>query len=81
MFKSQVRIMCAVFLLVGVVSLSACGKTVMELRADGGAIVDNGSSLLKKIMDAGVAVYDLVKKVVDDGKDNVTVIKQVVTPK
>lgn len=56
-----------------------CKGTVGELRADGGAVVDNGASLVKKIMDAGVAVYDIVKKVLEDGRDNVVAVKDIIT--
>lgn len=58
-----------------------CGKTISELRTDGGVIVDNGSSFMKKVMDAGVAVYDIVKKVVEDTKDNVITVKETVVGK
>ena len=74
------RYLYSVILLVAVLSLTGCGKTITELRADGGAIVDNGSSLIKKVLDAGVAVYDIVKKVMEDSKDNVNAVKEVVSP-
>lgn len=70
------HVMMAMMLLVGTV---ACGKTVSELRANGETVVDNGSSLLKKVVGAGVAVYDIVKKVIEDTKDNVVTIKDTVT--
>jgi len=70
----------ASLLLVACLSLASCGKTITELRTDGGALVDNGGSLIKKVLDAGVAVYDLGKKLVEDGKDNVNAVKNVVAP-
>jgi hypothetical protein len=70
-------IVLASVLMVG--GLSGCGKTVTELRANGEAIVDNGGSLIKKVLDGAVAVYDVVKKVVEDTKDNVVTVKEVVT--
>lgn len=56
-------------------SVVGCGKTVAQLREDGGAIVDNGGSLIKKIFDAAVEVYNIGKKVVEDSKDNVSAVK------
>ena len=75
MMKVFSMIVLSVVLMGGMVG---CGKTVTELRANGEAIVDNGGSLIKKIMDAGVAVYDIVKKVLEDGKDNVNIVKDIV---
>lgn len=72
------RMVCAGFLIVTVLSLTGCGKTVAQLREDGGAIVDNGGSLIKKALDAAVAVYEIGKKVLEDGKDNVNAVKHVV---
>ena len=74
--KAGMLILASVLMVGGMVG---CGKTVSEIRADGGAIVDNGGSLIKKVMDAGVAVYDIVKKVVEDSKDNVVTVKDIVT--
>ena len=76
----MIRYFYASLMLVAVLSLTSCGKTITELRADGGAIVDNGGSIIKKAMDAAVAVYDIVKKVVEDSKDNVNAVKAVVVP-
>jgi hypothetical protein len=69
--------------LVGVLMLATvgCGKTISELRTDGDVIVDNGGTFLKKVFDAGVAVYDIVKKVVEDTKDNVITVKETVVGK
>ena len=75
MMKVFSMIVLSVVLMGGMVG---CGKTVTELRANGEAIVDNGGSLIKKIMDAAVAVYDIVKKVLEDGKDNVNIVKDIV---
>jgi hypothetical protein len=61
-------------------TVTGCGKTISELRADGGAIVDNGGSIIKKVLDAGVAVYDLGKKLIEDSQDNVHAVKDVVAP-
>lgn len=77
----------AIFL---VTSLSACGKTFIELRTDGDAIVDNSTAaasqvistvgtIVKKIISAGFAVYDLGKKMVDDSKDNVGTVVNLAT--
>ena len=71
-----IHVMVAMVLLVGSVG---CGKTLGELRADGGAIADNGASIAKKVFDAGIAVYDIVKKVVEDVKDNAVTVKDTVT--
>lgn len=68
---------------------AGCGKTLAELRTNGDAIVDNGttfvnqavnvgSSIVKKIIGAGVAVYDIGKKVVEDTKDNAVTVKDTV---
>lgn len=73
-----------------VVSVSACGKTLGELRTDGDAIVDNGTAaagqllttvgtIIKKAIGAGFAIYDIGKKVVEDSKDNVGTAVNVVT--
>jgi hypothetical protein len=67
-----------------------CGKTVSELRTNGDAMVDNGAtfvsqvinvgaSIAKKVIGAGIAVYDIGKKVVEDTKDNVVTVKDTVT--
>lgn len=74
--KVMLTMMISVMLMGGMVG---CGKTVNQLRADGEAIVDNGGSFIKKIFDAGVAVYQIVKSVVEDSKDNVQTIKEAVT--
>lgn len=34
---------------------------------------------MKKVLSMGFAVYDIVKKVVEDGKDNVITVKDIVT--
>lgn len=73
--KAGMLILASVLMVGGLVG---CGKTVTELRANGESIVDNGGSLIKKVMDAGVAVYDIVKKVVEDSKDNVVTVKEAV---
>jgi hypothetical protein len=70
----------AVLSAVAALSLTGCPRFIGELRADGGALVDNGGSIIKKVLDAGVAVYDLGKKLVDDTKDNVNAVKDVVSP-
>lgn len=70
-----IHVTVAMMLLVGSVG---CGKTLAELRTDGGAVVDTGSSIVKKAIDAGIAVYDIVKKVVEDTKDNVVTVKDTV---
>lgn len=70
--------------------LVGCSKTLNELRANGDAIVDNGatfatetigtvSTVVKKILSVGIAVYDMGKKVVEDSKDNVGTAVNVVT--
>jgi len=61
-------------------TLTGCGKTKGELRADGYAVVDNGGSIFKKAIDTVVAVYDIVEKVIEDTKDNVNAVKDVVLP-
>lgn len=73
--KAGMIVLMSVLMVGGMVG---CGKTVTELRANGEAIVDNGGSIIKKAMDAGVAVYDIVKKVIEDTKDNVVTVKEVV---
>lgn len=67
---------CAVVLMTG---LTGCGKTLGELRADKDAIVDNGGSMVKKALDAVLAIYDIGKKAVEDTKDNFVVVKDTVT--
>jgi|LakMenEpi03Aug12_release.lakeMendotaPanAssembly.Ray.scaffolds.fasta_scaffold3567509_1 hypothetical protein len=69
------HVMIAMLLLVGSVG---CGKTVSELRANGDAIAENSGTLLKKVFGAGVAVYDIVKNVVEDMKDNAVTVKEAV---
>ena len=61
-----------------IVAMSGCGKTLTELRTDGNAVVDTGSSIVKKAFDAGVAVYEIVKKIVEDVKDNAITVKETV---
>lgn len=59
-----------------------CGKTLVELRNDGDAIVDNAVNsgggvlstvgvIVKKVIGVGFAIYDLGKKMVEDTTDNV----------
>lgn len=70
--------------------LSGCGKTLNELRANGDAVVDNGSTfvmqtvstvgtIVKKLLGVGIAVYDMGKKIVEDSKDNVGTVVNTVT--
>jgi len=70
--------------------LSGCSKTLNELRANGDAIVDNGTTfatetlgtvatIVKKVLGVGIAVYDMGKKVVEDSKDNVGTVVNTVT--
>lgn len=59
--------------------LSGCKGTTAEIRADGYAIADTGSSIVKKAIDAGLAVYAIIKSVVTDVKDNVYTVKELVT--
>jgi hypothetical protein len=81
------HVMMAMMLLVMSVG---CGKTLAELRTNGDAIVDNGATfvnqavnvgagIVKKAIGAGVAVYDIGKKVVEDVKDNTGTVVNVVT--
>lgn len=71
--------MLSIVLIVGMVG---CGKTLTELRTDGDAVVDNGTSfinqtintvgtIVKKLVGVGFAVYDIGKKMVEDTTDNV----------
>jgi len=80
----------SIVLVVGMLSVVGCGKTLAELRSDGDAIVDNGtqavngiigtvSTVLKKLISAGVAVYDVVKKAGEDIEDDVIIVKDTVT--
>jgi hypothetical protein len=73
-------IVLASVLMVG--GLSACGKTLTELRTNGDAVVDNATgfagqtlstvgTIVKKIIGVGFAVYDIGKKMIDDTTDNV----------
>jgi len=70
--------------------LVGCSKTLTELRTNGDAVVDNATgfasqtistvgAIVKKLIGVGFAVYDMGKKVVEDTKDNVVTVKDVVT--
>jgi len=70
--------------------LVGCSKTLTELRTNGDAVVDNVTgfasqtistvgAIVKKLIGVGFAVYDMGKKVVEDTKDNVVTVKDVVT--
>lgn len=49
------------FVVMMVGGLFGCGKTIGDIRADGAVIAETGSSLIKKAIDAGIAVYSIVK--------------------
>ena len=77
--KKVVSLMC---MMMFVVSMVGCGKTLMELRTNGDAVVDNGTAfvnqtvgtvgtIVKKLIGVGFAVYDIGKKMIEDGKDNI----------
>lgn len=62
----------AVLCLVGV---SGCAKTIGEIKADVQGAVDNSAAIAKKGVDTGFAVYDLIKKLLEDTKDNIDAVK------
>jgi hypothetical protein len=79
-----------VLLVVLMGGLVGCSKTLAELRTNGDAVVDNATGvagqtlntvgvIVKKLIGVGFAVYDMGKKVVEDTKDNVVTVKDVVT--
>lgn len=85
--KAAIHTMLAFVMVIGLVG---CGKTLGELRTDGDAIIDNGtaavgqtvgvvSTIIKKVIAAGFAVYDIGKKIVDDSKDNVGTVVSTMT--
>ena len=85
--KALTMILMSVVLTVGLVG---CSKTLTELRANGDAIVDNGTTfatstletvatVVKKILGVSIAVYDMGKKIVEDSKDNVGTVVNTVT--
>lgn len=60
-----------------VLGLSGCAKTLGEIKADVNGAVDNSAAIAKKGLDTGFAVYDLVKKLLEDTKDNIDAVKNV----
>ena len=87
MMKAFSMIVLSVVLVGGLVG---CGKTLTELRTNGDAVVDNATgfasqtlgtvgTIVKKLIGAGFAVYDMGKKMVDDTQDNVGTVVNTVT--
>lgn len=79
-----------VLVVVLLVGLAGCGRTLAELRVDSDAVVDNATgvanqtistvgTVAKQLIRAGFAVYDIAKSMFQDSEENVETVVKTVT--
>ena len=81
--KATANNMVIVVMLMAMSTLSGCGLTMtkadrlQEASVDlSTSAVDAGAGIAKKAIQAGFSVYDLVKAMFEDSKDNFEIVKQ-----
>jgi len=63
-----------VLVVVMALSMGGCGKTLAQIKDSGDGMIDVGAAVAKKGVDAGISVYNILKTMIDDAKDNVATV-------